>query len=145
MKHGTVYKRARGLYFHSDSETTAGVWIATAPYLQVSLDSGHAAIGDAVMRVLEASQQGIEHPTEWRGLFDPLLDLAKVNSWSVFMRNARLVSLELEHGALKVVPHRNLNAKEGFESIDEQAVEVSLEDGEEELGMALEEAFGRCR
>lgn len=145
MKHGTVYKRACGVCFHSDSETTAGVWIATPPYLRVSLESEHAAMGDAVLRVLEGSHQGIEHPTNWDGLFDPLLELANVTSWPTFMRNSALVSLECEHGALKIVPHLNLGLKEGFESIDEEAVEVSIKAGVDEVALALEETFSRCR
>lgn len=147
MKSASVYQRRDGTYFHSSSQTTAGVWIATAPFLKVELGRKQTALGEAALVVLNASQESIPHPKpeKWSGIFAPMLELAGVKSWATFMSNAACLSLEAESGRLKIIPKRNLGPKEGFESVPENAVELLLESSPDQIGTAIEEALTRCQ
>jgi hypothetical protein len=116
MKRATVYERRGELFFHSLSKTTAGVWILTSPYLKARSDDDEG-IASNTLAVLDASVEGIAHPTKWTGLFDPILKMAGVKSWNTFAKSARCIEAE-EHGeTISVVPTRNLGVDEGFEPI----------------------------
>jgi hypothetical protein len=145
MKAATVYRRSSALLLHSSSKTTAGLWIATAPFLRVESGSAQAAKGEAALAVLNASQEGVPHPTNWSGLVAPLLELAGVKSWATFMKGAACLNLEVEGEQLKVIPNRNLGPKEGFEPVPENAVELPFPSSPGQIGAALEEALARCQ
>jgi hypothetical protein len=51
-------------------------------------------LGKAVFDALDGSQENVLHPTCWKGLFDPVLRLAGVKSWSAFARSAKCVEIE---------------------------------------------------
>ena len=59
MKAATAYKKGDVLYLHSSSKTMAGVWIATAPFVKVEMGSTPSAKGEAVIRLLSASQDAL--------------------------------------------------------------------------------------
>jgi hypothetical protein len=145
MKSAAVFSRNGVLYFHSQSRTTAGVWIATSPFLRIEPDGSPARKGEAAVEALRASQDGVPHPTNWNGLLTPLLELAGVKSWSTFMKGAKSLGLEVEGDGLKMVPTRNLGPKEGFEAVPEQTVEIPFSSSPDQVGMALDEAMARCQ
>jgi hypothetical protein len=145
MRAATVYRRGNALYLNSSSRTTAGLWIATAPFLRVESGSALTARGEAALAALNASQEGVPHPTNWSELVAPLLELAGVRSWATFMKGAACLNLEVEGESLKIIPNRNLGPKEGFESIPESAVELPFPSSPGQIGVALEEALARCQ
>lgn len=145
MKAATVYQNGSVVCFHSSSKTTAGLWIATPPFLRVEPGSAVAAKGEAVLEVLNASREGVPHPTSWGGLIAPLLELAGVKSWAAFMKNAACLNLEVLGERLKVIPNRNLGPKEGFEPVPGDAVEIPFPSSPGEIGGVLEVALTRCR
>jgi hypothetical protein len=144
MKAAVAYKKANAFYLHSSSKTTAGVWIATDPFLKVELDSPPSAKGEALITALNASQEATPHPTNWTGLIAPLLELAGVKSWSTFMKHAKCLNVEVEEKRLMLVPNRNLGSKEGFEPVPEMAVELPFPSSPDRVGLAFEEAMARC-
>jgi len=96
MKLASAYRLRDRLFFHPDSKTTAGGWLATPPYVSVPLDSGPETLGEAIAASLAASVMGIPHPTSWAGLSKPRLDAAGSRSEAVFIRGARLVHVSLD-------------------------------------------------
>ena len=138
MKSATVYKRGNALYFQSSSKTTAGVWIATAPFFKIEIDVTSSAKGEAILQALHASQEGVPHPTNWAGILTPLLELAGVKSWATFMKNATYVGLKSDGTQLKLIPYRNLGSKDGFEPVPTEAVDLSCQATPEQIGIALE-------
>jgi hypothetical protein len=119
--------------------TTAGLWIASPPFL--SSDDEVLSMGECLAQSLNASVEGVPHPTEWDGVFRPILELARVKSWNVFAKGAFLVGIEAESDEITLTPHRNLGAKDGFESIPEKNMTLSAKASAQELGDALSEVI----
>jgi hypothetical protein len=147
MKGATAYKKDNGIYLHSSSQTTAEVWIATAPYLKVGVEDAPVAKGEAVIAVLNASTKGIQHPkqAEWSGVFAPMLELAGVKSLKVFEKDAVCCGLEVQEGQLSIIPHRKLGPNKGYEPIAAKTVKLAFASPPAEVGAALEEGFSRCQ
>ncbi len=135
MQSAAAYRRSGRWYFHSESKTTDGVWIASQPFL--SSDQESINVGDCAKQALAMSTEGVGHPTEWSGLFTPMLDLAGVKSWSTFSRGAELVGIEMEGNLIKLIPHRNLGPKEGFEPVVSDAIDLPSEASCEDIGNAI--------
>jgi hypothetical protein len=95
----------------------AGVWILCRPVLMVDQnDSGK--LGDAIFEVLGGSTENISHPTFWKGVFDPIIQMAGVKSWNAFSKSAKCVEIEFETNRVSFLPTRNLGPKDGFEPLE---------------------------
>lgn len=145
MKAATVYKRANHIYLHASSKTTAGVWIATPPFIRVDSDASPSDLGKSVNDALGGSQTQAPHPTKWSGLQAPLLEQAGVKSWETFMRKAQCLNIEASEDRLKLIPNRNLGATEGFEPMLDKSIDVPLTSSLDQIGMALTEALALCQ
>jgi hypothetical protein len=143
MKRGMLYQRGGVLYLHSSSKTSAGVWIAVAPYLSITSDDVEAK-KEAVESVLSASKTDVPHPKEWAGVFEPMLKAANVKSWSTFQKNAKCIELSSDGVKLRLVPNVNLGSKEGFKAKEDEAVEVAHLASASEVAAAVETALSRC-
>ena len=145
MKAATVYKRANRIYLHASSKTTAGVWIATPPFIQVDSGSSPSDLGKSVMDALGGSQALVPHPAKWSGLLAPLLEQAGVKSWETFMRKSQCLNLEATEDRLKLIPNRNLGTTEGFEPMLDKAIDVPLTSSPDQIGTALTDALALCQ
>jgi hypothetical protein len=144
MKCATTYKRKGKIFFHSSSKTTAGVWIATGPFLSIEDSEQSSKKGNYIKEVLKSSEEGITHPNSWENLFEPILNLAGVKSWSTFAKSAISCSIELENDELQFIPNRNLGPREGYEPIHERTLIVSFDTSIEKIGYMLDRAFEAC-
>jgi hypothetical protein len=144
MRAATAYCLGDGWYFHSESRTTSGVWIATCPYLRVDRDAPNSEKGRALIEALNKSQASVEHPSDWTGFFDPMLRLAGQRSWVSFAQDAACLGIEEQDGVIRILPKRNLGPKEGFEPIPEQRVAVPLSSPYKEIGDTLELSLKHC-
>ena len=130
-----AYRRSGKWYFHAENKTTDGVWIASPPFLHSDGDSFH--LGSCAKCALAHSAEGVVHPTEWKHIFTPMLDLAGVKSWNIFARGAELVGIEMEGHTIKLTPHRNLGPKEGFDPVADLAIRLRTDASHEDLGNAV--------
>jgi hypothetical protein len=145
MKGATVYA-ADGTFFLSPSSlTTAGVWVGTQPVLRLEAGSGPAALGKAVIRVLDASRSDVPHPTDWNALVQPILESAGARSWAAFMKKSRFVFLSFDGEELRLIPHRNLGAKEGYQAIEELITALTFPSSPDEIGEAVSGSVSRCQ
>jgi hypothetical protein len=96
------------------------------------------------MEVIQASQSGIPHPTDWDAVEYPLPELAGVKSWATFMRAASCVSVTADGGKLLFMPNRNSGPKEGYMALPEKTLEYPLDCPEERVAGALDEAVALC-
>ncbi|MFO0907107.1 MAG: contact-dependent growth inhibition system immunity protein [Isosphaeraceae bacterium] len=143
-KQAVAYSKDQVYYIHASSRTTAGMWIATPPFLKVAADGDVKALGDAILQALNASTDPVPQPTNWSGLIAPLLELAGVKSWGTFMRRAKCLEVGMDGEKLRLTPNRNLGSKEGFEASPSKAVELPVTSSPEQVGTAVEEAMNRC-
>jgi hypothetical protein len=84
---------------HSQSKTTAGVWILTEPVIQVAKTS--VEIGRAGRACLDASIRDVPHPATFKNLFDPVLVIAGVTTFRSFLKSAHSVIFEREDGQIE--------------------------------------------
>jgi hypothetical protein len=145
MKAATVYKRGNWIFIHASSKTTAGVWIATPPFIQVKRDASASDVGKSVMDALNASQIDFPHPTKWRDLLAPMLGQAGVKSWETFMRKAQCVNLEADEDRLKLIPNSNLGTTEGFEPMPNKCIDAELTSSLDVIGSAVTESLALCQ
>ncbi|HUT13159.1 MAG TPA: hypothetical protein VMY42_21905 [Thermoguttaceae bacterium] len=145
MKMCSVFLRDAFVYVHADSQTVQGAWIASAPFLRVEWigpDSA-ASLEKGIATVLEASEQGIPHPSEWTALA-PLYRLAGVDSWSEFTAgDCKLVRIEADADAMRLQPQANRNPKGGFVDVGEPL--VCMPPKAMPWKTLLEAAFSKCQ
>lgn len=142
MQSAKAYLRNGNWLFHSDCKSTAGVWIASSPFL--CSDDCPLTLGSCVTQTLNSSTEGVPHPTQWNNLFRPILELAGEKSWNTFVKGAVLIGIESEGNKITLTPHRTLGPKEGFDPIQEKAVTLSVASSVEELGTALKDVVNSC-
>ena len=143
IKATAIYER-KGVYlFHSQSKTTAGVWLATEPFLRLETNCSSDDRAVAALKALASSKESIPHPMPPVSRFQPMYELAKVKSWGQFIKGSRLVSIRMDRDKMLVKPYRNKGGKEGFQETG-QPVELSLPVTNEQLGQAIDDAFQRC-
>ncbi len=144
MKKATSYKRGQRVFTHANSSTTAGVWILELPAL-VADATDVKLVGQQVAQAIQASKQGVPHPTSWKGLFDPVLSLAGVKSWSTFAKSARCVGLEWETDCVSIVSTENLGADGGFNDTERNNLPAAVLSDPQALGSALLAAFEKSK
>src|SRR5579859_6151532 len=107
-KSATAYKRGNAVFVHSNSQTTAGLWIAGPPYLKVAFEGPPEAIGNAVIEALNASKESLPQPKqdEWGRIFSPMLELAGTRSLGKFEQGALCCGLETEGEQLVITPNQ---------------------------------------
>jgi hypothetical protein len=128
MKLATVFFSKKKVIIHSSSKTDKGAWIITKPVFVVESIDAHKDIGQAVIDALEHSQLNVPHPTSWQGLFDPVLQAAKVKSMNAFMKQAKCIEVELSDASLDIFPNNNLGAEGGFERDAEGVIRGASKD-----------------
>jgi hypothetical protein len=143
IQHATVYRREDGYYFHANSQTTAGVWIASEPFLRLSCMASVEEKGDAVTLCVAGSRSGVRHPqqNEWSAVFAPMLALAGCKSWKSFEQNSECCQCEAENGFLTFIPQRLIAPDQGFEPIPGSQIVRHLDSKADEIGRTLETAF----
>jgi len=138
MKLATAYMKDGRIFLHASCKTTAGVWILCRPVL-VWDRSDSGSLGEMIFDVLDGSQENVPHPKQWKGGFDPVMQLAGVKSWSSFARSAKCVGIEFATNRVSFVPTKNLGARDGFEPIE--AKRRTSSPVKDDVGAALLRAF----
>ena len=140
VERATAYRTEDAFVLHAESRTTDGVWIATEPYMRLSVGCSSSELGEGMLAVLAASRSDVEHPTDWKGLLKPLLKVAGLRSWRSLARVARCVSVEASSEGITFVPSENLGPREGHAPRTDLALTVSREASAATLGLALSES-----
>lgn len=134
MKAATIYERKGKLYVHSLSKTITGVWVINDPVLAVDQEE-FGEVGRSIRACLAASREGIAHPKVFANLFNSVLDIAGVKSFSTFLKSAKCVEVEASDGAVvTLIPTRNEGIDDGFTPLSSRAEVTAGSD--EALGAA---------
>ena len=102
------------------------------------------ALGRQVAQALNASQDAVPHPTSWKGIFDPVLELAGVKTWATFVKSARCVGIESVSEEVSFISTENLGASGGFNDVIRSACSVGMSDTFA-LGRGLLAAFEKAK
>lgn len=141
MKCATAYLIERKILVHPSSKTVDGVWILSEPVTCLDDSAPNEVLGRALADALQRSVTGVAHPTQWKGLFEPVLRLAGIKTWSSFARQARSVEIEMDGSRIMFVPTKNLGADEGVEPISGKSLTTNAEASLVELGDTLRQAL----
>jgi hypothetical protein len=76
LRLAAMYARQNDFVIQPESRTTAGVWIAWEPVQVLSSTTDMATVAQAIRNALAASQDGVAHPTDWKGVLQPLFKAA---------------------------------------------------------------------
>ncbi len=117
MRAATIYLRDNIFFIHSSSKTEAGFWILSEPAIKIEAEFSMDALEKAVVSALRASKENAYQPKSFDGVFQPILRLAAVRSWSIFAKNAKCVEVEEENGVITLIPTKNLGIQAGFEPL----------------------------
>jgi hypothetical protein len=105
------------LLVHSWSVTTAGVGVASAPFLRVSSDASDEEIGVTVLDAIAGSKRDVPHPSpsDFPSVLKPLLHLAGVRSNTQLMKDARAIDVRRTGEKFQIISTTNLGPRRGFE------------------------------
>jgi hypothetical protein len=137
-----AYKRGDQVFIHGSSKTTGGVWILQPPVLEAGM-CDNARLSRCLVEAMDSSREGIPHPATFSGVFDPILDVAKVATWNSFTEGVLCVGISVENGRMHFVPTRNLGPQGGFGYLKDK--QISISSTEPALfGVALMSSFAQA-
>ena len=146
MHSAAVYQLKDRILIHPWQQTTAGLGIASEPYVSLPLDAEPASLGNSIFIALSKSGQTVPHPTTWKGLDKPRLEAASVTSEKAFQTGARSVCVERGQ-AFRLEPSRNGGSKgdtKGFEPLPELSMSLPLSSTAAALGQAIRDCLECC-
>lgn len=142
---GAVDLRGSRLIVYSSSHTKDGFWIFNGAVELLDCDATDPDLGEAVLRILDASRIGVSTPTLRRAPspFTPVLATLGLPSWSAYARGIRHVDIERYDRTLRAMPSHNGSSSEGFIGMSDLV--ASLDDpAAAELGTAVRTALSNC-
>lgn len=143
MQCASAYQNSEYFFIHSDSQTTVGVWISCEPFTKLPATVSDLELGLTVLSALNASKATVPHPTDWKSLPDPLLDLAGVRSWKKFAVGTQAVGVTRDAGRMSFTPSKN-KPDEGFFWLPEKTVDIADTSDAEHVTRALKQTFAAC-
>lgn len=139
MPRATAYFVNGKIIIHPSSRTPSGVWIFSEPAVSCA-SSDVMEVGGLISKALIQSKDNIPHPTNWRGLFDPVLQLSGSRTFGGFMKLAKCVEIDQQGNTTTFTPTKNLGTDDGFEPITARSCRANAE-RTDDLGAALLTAF----
>lgn len=128
------------IFLSPSSQTTVGAWIGTDPVI-VLLNTDQLQVkGNAVDRALQASRQGVPHPTSFENLGRELLHAAGVKSWRAFGSKSVYCSIAKSDGMVEMLPHRHYGNKGAHTPVIGRQITIEGPT-HADLGHALEECL----
>ena len=112
------------MYLDSSSKTTAGVWISNGSPMACD-QNDIEVLGRLISLAMIESREGVSHPTKWKTVFEPMLRLAGVKSFSVFVKAAKCVEIVFDHDEWIFTPTINRGSDQGFEPVMNKAVRIT--------------------
>jgi len=147
MQYVSAYRLKDRWLLHPLRRTTAGLLVASEPFVSFPLTAEPEVLGVALVSALEHSEGVVPHPTDWKSHAQPRLAEAGVKSERSFQVGSLLVSIERSPQSYRLEPTRNGGAKgseKGFLPLAERGVNLPLTASYELLGSALKKAVLQC-
>jgi hypothetical protein len=143
----SVYARDRDFIVQPLSWTTTGLRIGTPPVEVLPETASAADLGAAIQKAMSAAKEGVAHPTDWNAHLRPLLELAKIRSWNVLQKSAKMCQVETLGHEIRVTPSRNggtSGSDKGYHPIADRAIVLTVHCSDDELGTSVLRAVTLC-
>jgi hypothetical protein len=117
VKRAGAYLRAEKIYFHPDSRTVKGFWIACEPIVVTS--ENDKSLGEQILHVLAQSTQNVPDPeslvnSDTWDVTKKLVKAAGVRSYEAFADSTQCVGMMLDDKELALTPTRNGGYRKRF-------------------------------
>lgn len=148
MQRVSIYELRDRILIHPWQRTTAGLGMASEPYLCLPLDADSQTLGGTVLSALSLSGQTVPHPTSWKGLATPRLNAAGVKSEKAFHSGTRSVTVERGSDAFRIEPSHNGGStgdSKGFQGLPNLSSSAPLDLSATELAAEIRRCLGKCR
>lgn len=145
MRSAALIRRAKVFLLHPYARAVSGLHIVTTPVEILQITVSQAELGAAVRRALQNYVTGVPHPDPELSLEGPVLEAAKVSSWSALLRGAKEVEILSDDGQIVFRPTQNRGARNGFWHLPELDVAVAEQVSDEDLGAAALRALELSR
>lgn len=130
----SIYQRKGSLFVSACHKTDAGFWLADTE-TEVVDHNDEQGLEKAIINALARSREGVPTPVRDTNRIAPLLDAAKVSSWSTFIKLAKSVDVYLKDETFEITPYRNLGGSDGFDPMTEKI--VRLDEKTSDLGSSV--------
>ncbi len=138
-----VYRSARAFFVVSFSQTVDGIWVGNDVRQTLAADSAAAALGQAVLRALDASRQGQPRPADVGQPTRDLLRFVGAKSWTRFANAVQATGVR-RHGPSLTVTAYERGEHGAFLPRADKEVTGSIEAlTDAELGARVLEALGQ--
>lgn len=137
-KLASVYERKGKLYVSASHKTEAGFWVSD-PSISVVDQGDEASVREVIVVALAASKNSITTPPRDADHISPLLEAARVSSWSTFSKLAKHVDIHLKDGVIEITPYKNMGGSDGFDPMTANV--ITIREGDSKLGSAVLEAI----
>ena len=135
MRSVSVYKRRDGLYIDTLCRATTGAWVGIGPLRKLSVGCSIEDLGKAVIEGLEQSKHGVPHPTDWDALLEPLLEAAKVKTYSAFCKGTRYCEVDFDGIRYTFLPTSNKRGT--FDHLNDLKFSIPVGSSPAEVGIAV--------
>lgn len=124
IKSASIYKKPNKYIIHANSHTTAGVGIASEPFIILPKDASQEEIAQSLLTALSNSKEGVKHPTDWKKQQSSFLSNIQEKSLKSLHLNTILCDIVLKGNELTLYPMSNKGPNSGFEVILNSEVKI---------------------
>jgi len=132
MKSASAYMSAQEWIFHSDSKTTAGVDLATEPFIKIKSPFTAYDVVEAIKQVLNAGKINIPHPTDWKVQAESY-DRNMGYSSKKLQKTFAYCMIEMDESFLYFTPTNNFGPNKGYTFLPAHRIKVENSSSTEDI------------
>jgi hypothetical protein len=93
----------------------------------ISSDDENKKIGELAIQTFEYSKEADPPSSYDKNILKPLLNAAKVKSYSNFVKGTKMCSVTIKEGRMYFLPLKNTGMKSGFEFLVDKMFDISMD------------------
>lgn len=137
-----IYLRENNLLFNPELITRSGGRFSP-PVFVISSDDENKKIGELALQTFEYSTEADPPSSYDKNLLKPLLNAAKVKSYSNFLKGTKMCSVAIKEGRMYFLPLKNTRTRSGFEFLVDKMFDISMDAlSPDELGILIKKTLG---
>jgi len=142
-----VYQHPTELVLYAQRRARAGFCMASPPVIRIPGTSTAEEVGTGLRRALDAYQDDLPDPANWKDFRAQFLRATGYKSWKSLEAHAKSCWIEDVDGSISFTPLRNGGSRgdnAGFQPFGKEPVVVLATCADEELGKALLHVLSIC-
>ena len=143
MKSATAFLSNKEIIIHPDSLTTAGVGLATEPYIKLTTPASDHDLFLAIKEALNSVKTGIPHPTDWKKVAADYEKNIGYNNKKIH-KNFTHCGIQEDENNYYFTPSENLGAKNGYTYIVDKKITVNKASSEKDIAEAFYKTMKEC-